>query len=145
MPFDPGYQELRLIALEKIERVIGLLGDRDRWCKGALRTDDGRMCILGAVREADAELLLYAPILRAVREVTGNAYRQIEKFNDSWLTSHALVLDVLDRVREDLAVGVVAGAPGRAQRQESSPRPAPVFGGRLAAGIARLVHRLRAL
>ncbi len=145
MPFDPGHQELRVTALEKIDRVIGLLGDRERWCKGALKTDDGRMCILGAVREADAELLLYAPILRAVREVTGNAYRHIEKFNDSWLTSHALVLDVLDHVREELAVGVAVREPGRSLPQGRPPQRGPGFGRRMAAGAARLMHRIRAI
>lgn len=143
MPFDPAHQELRVIAIEKIDRVIDLLEEPERWCKGKLKTDDGRMCILGAVREADAELLLYAPILRAVRNVTGNAYRQIEKFNDSWLTSHALVLDVLEHVRAELAVGVDARAPGRSFRMPP-PRHAPAFGGRLAAGAARLMHRIRA-
>jgi hypothetical protein len=138
VPFDPANQELRLIALEKIERVIDLLGEPESWCKGALKTGDGRMCILGAVRAADAELLLYAPILRAVREVTGNAYRHIEKFNDSWLTSHTLVLDVLERVRDELAVGVAA-EPVRVQPPEP-PGPAS----RLAAGIARVLHRIRA-
>ena len=145
MPFDPGNQELRVIALEKIDRVIGLLEERDRWCKGTLRTDDGRLCILGAVREADAELLLYAPILRAVREVTGNAYRQIEKFNDSWLTSHALVLDVLERVRDELAVGVEARDPGCALRPEPRPRRPPIVAGRWRAAAARLVRRTRAI
>ena len=144
MPFDPADQELRLIALEKVERVIALLDDRERWCKGALRTDDGRMCILGAVRAANAELVLYARILRAIREVTGNAYRHIETFNDSWLTSHALVLDVLDHVRAELELGVVAQKPQPVPRHERPERPeSPVR--QLARFASHLRARIRAI
>ncbi len=103
MPFDARGFEIQVETIEKIEQVMALLADEQRWCKRALRRPDGRMCILGAVRAADAELALYAPILRAIRAVTGHDYRQIEKFNDDWLTTHALVLDVLMRVRDDLA------------------------------------------
>lgn len=110
MPFDPQGQELRVEALEKIDRVIGLLAEHGNWCKRSFKTEDGRLCILGAVREADAELLLYAPILRAIRLVTGHDYRRIERFNDQWLTSHTLVIEVLERARHDLMVGLVPGA-----------------------------------
>jgi hypothetical protein len=111
MPFDPPGQELRIEALDKIGRVIGLLAAKERWCKRAFKTDDGRMCILGAVREVDAELLLYAPILRSIREVTGHAYRRIEHFNDSWIATHPIVLDVLEQARRQLEIGLVAWAP----------------------------------
>jgi len=115
MPFDPAGHELRVEALEKIGRVIEMLGARERWCKRAFKTDDGRMCILGAVREADAELLLHAPILRAIREVTGHAYRRIEHFNDSWVATHPLVLEVLERARMQLELGLVPAEPGTAR------------------------------
>ena len=111
MPFDPAGQELRIEALDKLGRVIGLLGAKERWCKRAFKTDDGRMCILGAVREVDAELLLYAPILRAIRETTGHAYRRIEHFNDSWIATHPIVLDVLEQARQQLEAGLVAREP----------------------------------
>lgn len=133
MPFDPIDHELRYRAIEKIGQVIALLEAEERWCKHRLKTADGRMCILGAVREADGELLLYAPILRAIREVTGHGYRQIEHFNDSWIASHELVLDVLERARHDLMFGAAA-APSPAHPH----RPGP--GG----GLMRLWHRLAA-
>ena len=120
MPFDSADQELRLEALEKIGRVIELLAAKGRWCKGRLRTEDGRMCILGAVREADAELVLYAPILRAIREVTGQGYRQIETFNDGWLATHNLVLAVLERARDNLARGVLFGRHPPGERSQAS-------------------------
>jgi hypothetical protein len=119
MPFDPAGHELRVEALDKIGRVIDLLAARERWCKRAFKTDDGRMCILGAVREVDAELLLYAPILRSIREVTGHAYRRIEHFNDSWIASHALVLQVLEQAQHQLALGLVPAEP------TAVPAPAP--------------------
>jgi hypothetical protein len=121
MPFDPAGHELRVEALEKIERVIDLLNERDRWCKRSFETEDGRMCILGAVRAVDGELLLYAPILRAIRAVTGHGYRRIEAFNDEWLTSHAQVLEVLDQVRQDLMLGLVP-AVGREPPPSRPPR-----------------------
>jgi len=121
MPFDNLGQELRLQALEKVSRVIDLLSSKERWCKGALKTADGRMCILGAVREADAELLLYAPILRAIREVTGYGYRQIEQFNDGWVATHPLVLAVLEQTRQNLGAGLIGVTP-------AAPPPAARLG-----------------
>ena len=132
MPFDSLGQELRLEALAKIGRVIDLLASKDRWCKGALKTADGRMCILGAVREADAELLLYAPILRAIREVTGYGYRQIEQFNDGWVATHPLVLAVLEQAQENLSAGLT-GAPRAA--------PTPVAKASLGVRLRRWLNR----
>lgn len=146
MPFDPVHHELRLDALERIERVIDLLDSEERWCKGKLRTDEGRFCILGAVREADAELLLYGPILRAIREVTGHAYRQIEKFNDSWLTTHALVIDVLERARQDLESGTAANTAAASPIfRQSATRPPARRGRSHLAACRRILARLRAL
>ncbi len=101
MPFDATPYEIRNQALEKMDKVIWLLGDKRRWCKGALRTPDGRHCILGALDVADASDLR-DPLLCAIREVTGRA-RSIESFNDHPLTTHADVLKVLLRAREGLA------------------------------------------
>lgn len=42
---------------------------------------------------------LKAPILRAIEQVTGHAWR-IENFNDHPTTTHALVLSVLHQARE---------------------------------------------
>jgi hypothetical protein len=48
MPFDGiglGLDD----GVGKIDRVIDLLGAPDRWCKGTLKTHDGRRCIRGAI------------------------------------------------------------------------------------------------
>lgn len=140
MPFDPAGLELRFEALQRLDRVIDLLAEKERWCKGALKTDDGRMCIVGAMREVDGELLLYAPIRRAIREVTGHGYRRIQAFNDGWFASHDLVLEVLERARHNLEVGLIPADPGGEPLPTSRRRgPAgPDPGGDLAASLVRI-------
>lgn len=103
MPFDGTVYEGRARSLDKIDRVIGLLGDERRWCKQRLQTNDGQYCILGALRALDAELELSGPILDAIRQVTGRRVARIELFNDHPLTSHALVLRVLNQARASIA------------------------------------------
>lgn len=105
MPFDGTQFEQGALALEKIDYVISALGTEDRWCKGHLRTSDGRRCIMGALNDANALQLLSQPILDAAGEVTGKSYHRIERFNDERSTSHKLVLAVLRRAREDILLG----------------------------------------
>jgi hypothetical protein len=121
MPFDGvglGFDD----RMYKIDRVIDLLATPDRWCKGTLRTYDGRHCIRAAIMAVDGATL--RPIvLRAINKVAGRHYRSIEKFNDYPDTDHAQVLAVLARARTDLAAGHVAAIRARA--------PAPVGWGRM--------------
>lgn len=102
MPFDGTGYEGCFEALEKIDKVIDLLGDESRWCKKQLQTLHGRRCIVGAMKAADATYELNAPILRAIEQVTGRNHFRIEIFNDHPLTTHALVVQVLHRARENL-------------------------------------------
>jgi hypothetical protein len=104
MPFD-GVGFVSDEALQKIDAVIDLLATPNKWCKGALRSHDGRYCIRGAVRSIDAADLLEPTILRAVGEVAGKRFRRIESFNDHPNTSHEQVLAVLERTRETIAAG----------------------------------------
>ena len=115
MPFDGNGYESRIDALERMDKVIDLLSREDRWCKQQLRSYDGRRCILGAMMAADATIALKDPILLAIRQVTGRDYLRIEMFNDHPLTTHALVVKVLHRARDN----VIAGAPVRAPGQMS--------------------------
>jgi hypothetical protein len=108
MPFD-GVGLLPADSLQKIDTVIDLLATPDRWCKGALRSHDGRYCIRGAVRVVDAADSLEPAILRAIGEVAGQRFRRIESFNDHPNTSHEQVLAVLLRARDHIQ----AGRPGR--------------------------------
>lgn len=117
MPFDGTGYESRIDALERMDKVIELLSREDRWCKQQLRSYDGRRCILGAMMAADATIALKDPILLAIKQVTGRDYLRIEMFNDHPLTTHALVVKVLHRARDN----VIAGAAARSAARTASP------------------------
>jgi hypothetical protein len=102
MPFDGTVYEGRVRSLDKMDKVIDLLSDEMRWCKRQLKTPDGRYCIAGAMMAVDAVSELKTPILLAIEQVTGVYHRHIEAFNDHPLTTHALVLKVLGRARENM-------------------------------------------
>ena len=101
MPLDGTGYEGRIEALDKMDKVIDLLSDERRWCKRQLRSPDGRYCIVGAMRAADAVAELKAPILLAIEQVTGHVCR-IEDFNDHPTTRHALVMKVLHQARANI-------------------------------------------
>jgi hypothetical protein len=102
MPFDGTVYEGRVRSLDKMDKVIDLLSDETRWCKKQLKTSDGRYCVAGAIAAVDASSELRKPILLAIEQVTGHHYGSIETFNDNQLTTHALVLKVLGRARENM-------------------------------------------
>ena len=110
MPFD-GVGFVSDESLRKIDDVIDLLGTPDKWCKGALRSHDGRYCIRGAVRSIDAADVLEPTILQSIGEVAGKRFRRIESFNDHPNTSHEQVLAVLHRTRETIQAGRRVAAP----------------------------------
>ena len=104
MPFD-GVESPTFLALAKLSAVRELIADQRRWCKGSLINAAGQMCILGALQRANAEDELKPLILVAAREITGRTFRSIERFNDHHKTTHATVLEVLDRTRDGLIGG----------------------------------------
>ena len=65
MPFD-GVGYISSEPLHKIDAVIDLLSTPDKWCKGALRSHDGRYCIRGAVMSVGATDALEPMILQAI-------------------------------------------------------------------------------
>src|SRR5213080_1303494 len=80
MPFD-GVGFVYDESLEKLDALIDLLGTPDRWCKGALRSHDGRYCIRGAIRAVNGAELLEPAILQAIDQVVAvlsRARRNIE-------------------------------------------------------------------
>lgn len=107
MPFDGRQLEGQLSALDKMDRVIDLLSREERWCKGRLRTDDGRRCIVGALQDAQAAVELTRPIMLAIQQVAGARYSGIEAFNDHRATTHRQVLDVLQQARANVLNGVI--------------------------------------
>ncbi|HLJ64844.1 MAG TPA: hypothetical protein VKT70_12100 [Stellaceae bacterium] len=102
MPFDGTLSGARRETLAKLDRTVSLIASEELWCKGRTETEDGRRCLLGAMRVAGAHRTLKAPVLRAAAEITGHAYRSIPRFNDDVATTHAVLLRVLERTRQDL-------------------------------------------
>ena len=118
MPFDgteSGLIEHHLLA--KLGAVERLLATEQQWCKGKLRDSDGRHCLVGAIQAVEARQGLEPIILRAAREVGGKHYWRIEFFNDDPRTSHADVLRVLQRARENIITGMIEGDQRRSWRQ----------------------------
>lgn len=112
MPFD-GVGLPADDKLYKIDAVIELLANPERWCKGALTSHNGRHCIRGAMIAANA-IDLEAPVLAAIREVAGKRFRRIESFNDHPATEHAQMLQVLARTRDNIMAGRLgAGLPAK--------------------------------
>jgi hypothetical protein len=97
--------------LAKLGAVERLLINEQQWCKGRLRDKDGRFCLAGAMQAVKARQLLDPIILRAIREVGGKRYWRIEAFNDLPSTTHADILRVLRRAREDVIAGMIEGNP----------------------------------
>ena len=95
--------------LAKLGEVERLLINEQRWCKGRLRDQDGRYCLAGAMQAVEARQILEPIILRAAREVGGKRYWRIESFNDNRHTTHADVLRVLRRARENIMAGMIEG------------------------------------
>src|SRR5690348_12849776 len=119
MPFDGagfGYNE----SLHKLDTVIDLLETPDRWCKGALRSHDGRYCIRGAIRAVNGSDVLEPAILQAIGQVAGRRFRRIEAFNDHPNTTHDQVVSVLARARSNL--GSNLGAASRLRQPVLSLR-----------------------
>jgi hypothetical protein len=99
------------IPLAKLDEVEHLLMNEQQWCKGRLRDENGRYCMVGAMQAVQARKLLEPIILRAVREVAGTRYWRIESFNDNRHTTHADVLRVLQRARENIIAGMLEPNP----------------------------------
>src|SRR5690242_350758 len=125
MPFDGagfGYNE----SLHKLDTVIDLLETPDRWCKGALRSHDGRYCIRGAIRAVSGSDVLEPAILQAIGQVAGRRFRRIEAFNDHPNTTHDQVVSVLTRARGNLGStlgdGPSSGAASRLRQPTLSLR-----------------------
>src|SRR4051794_41979651 len=108
MPFDGVDFARHEKVLDRLDEVIGLLGSEDHWCQKALRTDDGRRCIVGAMVDAKAKKQLYGLVLASARDITGVSYTSVERFNDDTATDHRLGRALFGHVRHR---GLPAGRP----------------------------------
>jgi hypothetical protein len=106
MPFDgiDGFDNHPIAKLGAVERM---LATEQQWCKGRLRDAHGRHCLVGAIEAVGGRQVLQKPILQAAREVSGKRYWRIEFFNDDPRTTHADVLQVLRRTRENMIAGML--------------------------------------
>ena len=116
MPFDGTdlYDNHPVAKLGAVER---LLATEQQWCKGRLRDAYGRHCLVGAIEAVGARQMLQKPILHAAREVSGKRYWRIEFFNDDPRTTHADVLQVLQRARENMIAGMICDRDPQPWRQ----------------------------
>jgi hypothetical protein len=115
MPFD-GIDAFDNHPIAKLGAVERMLATEQLWCKGRLRDAHGRHCLVGAIEAIGGRLVLQKPILQAAREVSGKRYWRIEFFNDDPRTTHADVLAVLRRARENMIAGMVCDRQPRRQR-----------------------------
>ena len=106
MPFD-GTDSFDNHPIAKLGAVERMLATEQQWCKGRLRDAHGRHCLVGAIEAVGGRQLLQKPILQAAREVSGKRYWRIEFFNDDPRTTHADVLLVLRRTRENMVAGMI--------------------------------------
>ncbi len=113
MPFD-GTNYVRSDAIGRIDAAIGFLAHEDRWAKRVLETSDGRRCIMGALRAANAQM--FEPfIIDAIEELTGRRVKVVT-FNDRYITTHAAVMRVMQRAR-----ALVAATDGETVAKMLSP------------------------
>ena len=106
MPFD-GIDTFDNHPIAKLGAVERMLASEQQWCKGRLRDAYGRHCLVGAIQAVAGRQVLQKPILQAAREVSGKRYWRIEFFNDDPRTTHADVLQVLRRTRENMIGGML--------------------------------------
>jgi hypothetical protein len=100
MPFD-GTNFHRTDSIGRLDHAISLLANEDHWVKRALETADGRRCIMGALRTANAETL--EPfVCRAIEELVGK-HLTVVAFNDHHATTHTMVMQVLRHARQLIA------------------------------------------
>jgi hypothetical protein len=106
MPFD-GIETYGTVQLAKLGAVERLLATEQQWCKGRLRDAQGRHCLVGAIEGVEGRQMLQRVILHAAREVSSKRYWRIEFFNDDPHTTHADVLAVLQRARQNIINGMI--------------------------------------
>ena len=99
--------------LDKLGQIERLLINEWNWCKHRLRDEHGRYCLAGAMQAVEALQLLKPIILRAARDVGGRHYWRIESFNDHPYTTHADILAVLQRARENIIAGMIEANSSR--------------------------------
>jgi len=142
MPLDgTEFALLEDHPLAKLSAVERLLATRQQWCQGKMRDEEGRHCLVGAMEAANARLILEPIVLRAAREVGGKRYWRIEFFNDDPRTTHADVLRVLRRARDNIIRTMIDGDRRRSWRQVLTEAWRAVRAGSIAEACAALASQ----
>jgi hypothetical protein len=121
MPFD-GPHEYPLSDIDRLVAARGKIASPNQWTKGALRRDDNRYCVVGALKKVcgslgesrltRAELRLAGLLANQIptRNIILGALlhrspvRRLTKFNDNRWTRHSDALALFDRAIERLQV-----------------------------------------
>jgi hypothetical protein len=142
MPLDgTEFALLEDHPLAKLSAVERLLATRQQWCQGKMRDEEGRHCLVGAMEAANARLTLEPIVLRAAREVGGKRYWRIEFFNDDPRTTHADVLRVLRRARDNIIHSMIDGDRRRSWRQTLTEAWRAVRAGSITEACAALMRQ----
>jgi hypothetical protein len=142
MPLDgTEFALLEDHPLAKLAAVERLIATRQQWCQGKMRDEKGRHCLVGAMEAAQARHLLEPIILRAAREIGGKRYWRVEFFNDDPRTTHADVLRVLRRARDNVIYNMIEGDQRRSWRQMVSEAWRAARAGSIAEACAVLRHQ----
>ncbi len=111
-------------AIEKLDQVIGFLGDEKNWTwqKERVEREDGGFscCLVGAIRHFDGEAVLIHPVHAAIRREVGWALpgaNALVAYNDNPRNSHRDIMRVLGNARAYMATGEL---PGRTLRHSIS-------------------------
>lgn len=109
MPFD-GSKFEKPEVVDEVGQIIlkarDLLSDPKRWCRDEYIAQGERIsyCIVGALKTASGQLNIFAscnPLAEAARDRVGRilpkSFVHVHEFNDAPTTTHAMVLDLLDR------------------------------------------------
>ena len=140
MPLDGTHLELfGNYPLARLGAVESLLATEQQWCKGKLRDDRGRRCLLGAMQAVEAQQILEPIILRAAREVGGKYYRRIERFNDDPHITHADILRALRLARENIIAEMIGGDQRHPRRERFATALRALRSGSVARACSRFV------
>ena len=116
MPFDGVAAPFNYLA--KFEQVIDLVETPNHWIKHSYNTPWGGYCLKEVLNVVGVAEIFEPVILKTAEEVMEREFCCVESFNDHPLTTHADVVTVLRRVRENILSGKI---------RLSSVAPQPVF------------------
>jgi hypothetical protein len=84
----------------KLYAIREYLSDPERWVKHAFRFEGGKCLEQVRIELAPCDMMAACLIERAIADVTGRGANTIAAFNDRRTTTHAVLMQVLDRAVE---------------------------------------------